>query len=231
MNSKVWLILSSILLISTHLQADDSGYGNRQFTFNPGNGMGDMFNPMRNFFGGSNRYSDDYYNHPYAPPTAYPPGYGYPGAAYGYPPVNPAYPPQPQVGGYPSFPPVQQPQAPTTDKKGSQTPPPAYSHPTSNQPVYGEQYRFRPLESSEPAAIERPRDSATERAEYASPPVQQQAPAPISYPSSQPQAEQASIPRSSHAMEQSYSPAIEPTAGTQQGQMKFRPLDQPGYSE
>ncbi|MES9969381.1 MAG: hypothetical protein ABW092_05060 [Candidatus Thiodiazotropha sp.] len=204
MNSRVWLVLSTILLISTSLQADDYGYDNRQFTINPGDAMGGMFNPMRNFFGGSNRYPDNYYDYRYAPPTTYAPGYGYPGTTYGYPPVYP--------GGYPSFQPLQQqqthqqPQAPTTEKRDVQTQVPAYTHPTPTQPVYEERYRFRPLDSGEPAA-------------------------PLNETSPQPPAPQATLPRNRGAMEQYYSPAIEATGGGQQQQMKFRPLDKPGYSE
>jgi hypothetical protein len=219
MKSKIWLLISGTLLISTHLQADDKDYSNRQFNVNPGNMMDGMFNPMRNFFGGSNRYSDDYYNYRYAPPPAYQPGYGYgygyQGAPYGYPPVNPGYQPLPQTGGYPSNTPPHQspaaalsqqpPQAPTSSSYA-----PDSSGAASGKSTYSEHFRFRPLDTSE---------QATEGREISPPSVQQ--PATYSnYPATQQPLDQTTEAQ-----------GMQIQSGSQMGQLKFRPLDKPDYTE
>jgi hypothetical protein len=210
MKSKIWLLISGTLLISTHLQADDD-YSDRQFNVNPGNMMGGMFNPMRSFFGGSNRYSDDYYNYRYAPPPTYQPGYGYPAAPYGYPPVNPSYQPMPQTGGYPSNIPVQQTSTAATRAQPSQAPASSnYTPAPSGQPTYSEHFRFRPLDTGE---------QPTQRTEI-SPPSAQQAATPSNYPAT---------PQSSNQTSDAQSMMIPPES--QMGQLKFRPLDKPGYSE
>ncbi|MEW8070838.1 MAG: hypothetical protein AB2792_15055 [Candidatus Thiodiazotropha sp.] len=230
MKSKVWLLISGALLISIHLQADDSDYSNRQFSVNPGNMMGGMFNPMRNFFGGSNRYSDDYYNYRYTPPPAYQPGYGYPGAAHGYPPVHPGFQPLPQAGGYSTSNPRQQPPAPTVNAEPPQTPStPSYGPAVSDQPVYGEQFRFRPLNNEQLTG--KTMQATTKGGAEISVPATGQPLAPLSYPATQQPVDQTTGTQGMHSMEQNFRPNPQLPSGTQQNQMKFRPLDKPGYSE
>ncbi|PVV08337.1 MAG: hypothetical protein B6D72_16615 [gamma proteobacterium symbiont of Ctena orbiculata] len=218
MKTKVWLIVSGTLLIANQLHAGDPGYDNRQLSINPGNMMDGMFNPMNSFFGGSDRYPNDYYNYRYAPPPAYPPVYGHPGTDYGYPPVHPGYQSLPQTGGYPSPPaPAQQPQPSTVNVEP--TPPPAYNRAPSVPPGYAEKYRFRPLEATEPAVENKggspyPQESAPQSGYSAAPPMGQTA-----------------APQSRHAMEGGYGPSMGSQPQTQESQMKFRPLDQPGYTE
>lgn len=222
MKTQVWPIVSAILLISTPSFAGDPGYNDfsdntRQFNINPGNMADGMFNPMRNFFGGSDRYSNDYYDYRYAPPPAYPPGYGYPGSAYPYAPVYPGYQAPPQAGGY--APPAQQPPAPTLHKQ-----PPApvstYRPAPVKQPVFGEKYRFRPLESSDPSTG----NEITE-------PPHQEPPVPSEYSATGQASQYNTVPPGSPAPQHSYRPALEPGLETQQQQMIFRPLDKPGYSQ
>jgi hypothetical protein len=197
MKSKIWLIISGAYLISIHLQADESDYGTRQFTINPGNVMDGMFNPMRNMFGGSNRYSDDYYNYRYAPPPPYLPGYGYPGQ-------NPAYQFSPQQGGmYPLYEPRQQAPAPSVSAPPPQAPPASDYIPTAPaEPTYYEQFRFRPLEKSEISTQMPPAETAEVRRDQG-----------ILTP------------------QQGYEPSLVIPPETGASQMKFRPLDKPGYSE
>ncbi|MES9950968.1 MAG: hypothetical protein ABW118_18570 [Candidatus Thiodiazotropha sp.] len=222
MKSKIWLLISGALLISTHLQADDSDYSNRQFNVNPGNMMGGMFNPMRNFFGGSNRYSDDYYNYRHVPPPGYHPGYGYPGAAYGYPPVYPGYQPQQHAGGNPANTPTQQTPTAAVDVKPPQTPPVSgYGSTVSDRPDYDGGFRFRPLNSDKLST-----DSAETPAT-----VTPQSPAPLGYPATRQPAGQTAGAQGMQTMQQSYKPSMEAQYGTQESQMKFRPLDKPGFSE
>jgi hypothetical protein len=213
MKSKIWLLISGALLISTHLQADENDYSNRQFNVNPGNMMDGMFNPMRSFFGGSNRYSDDYSNYRYAPPPAYQPGYGYsyPAAPYGYPPVNPSYQPMPRAGGYPSNIPAQQ--TPTAASRAQPPQAPASSShtpATSGQPTYSEHFRFRPLDTGA---------QPTQRTEISMPSAQQPA-ALLNYPPTQQPSNQTTATQ-----------GIQIPTESQTGQLKFRPLDKPGYSE
>ncbi|MBT3016933.1 MAG: hypothetical protein N0E58_07975 [Candidatus Thiodiazotropha endolucinida] len=231
MKSKIWLLISGTLLISTHLQADDSDYSNRQFNVNPGNMMGGMFNPMRNFFGGSNRYSDDYYNYRHAPPPGYHPGYGYPGAAYGYPPVYPGYQPQPHAGSQPANTPAQQTPTAAVDAKPPQAPPVSgYGSTVSDQPVYGEGFRFRPLNSGEQATDKTIPATTTGSTEIPTK-VTPQSPAPLGYPAARQPAGQTAGTLGAQTMQQSYKPSQEAQYGTQESQMKFRPLDKPGFSE
>jgi hypothetical protein len=191
MKSKIWLLISGACLISIHLQADESDYGNRQFTINPGNVMDGMYNPMRNLFGGR-----------YAPPHPYQPGYAYPGAGYGYPPPHPGY--QPQGGVYPSYSPTQQLPAPSLGAQPSQTPAASdYSSATTPaEPTYYEQFRFRPLDKS---------DVSTGMAPKA--------------------AHETTGDQSILTPQQGYEPSLAMPPGTEAGQMKFRPLDKPGYTE
>jgi hypothetical protein len=223
MKSKMWLLISGVLLISAHLLADDRDYSNRQFNVNPGNMVDGMFNPMRGFFGGSNRYSDDYYNRRYAPPPAYQPGYGYgygyPGAPYGYPPVNPGYQPLPQTGGYPTNIPPQHPPAATAGAQPHQTPASSsYTPAPSAQPGYSEHFRFRPLDTAEQPV------GGTET----SPPSARQPAAPPSYPATQ---QPSGRDIGTQTLKQGYGTDGQIPSGSQTGQLKFRPLDQPGYSE
>lgn len=220
MKTKVWLICSATLLISTQAHAVDPGYGdpsgsNRQFNVNPGNMMNGMFNPMHNFFGGSDRYSNDYYNYRYPVPPAYAPGYGYPGAAY--PPVYPGYQPPPQAGGYAPTPSAQQPPAaPAT----TQPPAPTYRAAPSTQPVYGEKYRFRPLHSDDTSTAV-PLDESPYQVPQA----------PTGYSATGQAARGSSVPSSPYSTGPDYGPAIETAPGTQERRMIFRPLDKPGYSQ
>ncbi|MEW8425211.1 MAG: hypothetical protein AB2654_06525 [Candidatus Thiodiazotropha sp.] len=216
MKTMAWLIVSGTLLISNQLHGGDPGYDNRQFTVNPGNMMDGMFNPMNSFFGGSDRYPYDHYNYRHAPPPAYPPAYGHPGTSYGYPPVYPGYQSLPQTGGYSTPPaPVQQPQPPTANVEPA--PPAAYNQAPSAQPGYAEKYRFRPLDATEPAAENKGGSPSPREA------------APLSgYPPAPPM-DQTAAPQSRHAMEGGYGPSR--GSQTQESQMKFRPLDKPGYTE
>lgn len=239
MKTKVWpvkrqhniygvLAVSGTLLISTLSHAADPGYNDsagdsRQFNINPGNMMDGMVNPMRNFFGGSDRYSNDYYNYRYAPPPAYaPPGYGYPGTAYPYPPGYPGYPgyqPPSHVGGYASPPSAQQPPAASVN---TQPPPPVstFRPAPSEQPAYTEQYRFRPLDST---------DQPT-GGPIAGPTYQESIP-PTGYSATRQAVPPGAVPPGSHTMEPGYGPNFVPGSGTQEQRMIFRPLDKPGYSE
>lgn len=223
MKSKIWLLISGALLTLTHLQADDGDYSNRQFSVNPGNMADGMFNPMRNFFGGSNRYYGDYYNYRYAPPAAYQRGYGYPGTAYyGYPPVYPGYQPLPQTGGYPSNAPAQQSPAAALSAQPPQAPASSsFTPPASSQTTYSEQFHFRPLDSSE---------QPTQGAEPP-PPSTQQSFTPLNYPATQQFSDHTAGTQDMHTRDQNYRSNMEKAPGSEAGQMKFRPLDQPGYSE
>ncbi|MGD8913205.1 MAG: hypothetical protein PVJ68_10755 [Candidatus Thiodiazotropha sp.] len=224
MKSKIWLLISGALLTSSHLQADDGDYSNRQFSVNPGNMVDGMFNPMRGFFGGSNRYSDDYYKYRYAPPPAYQPGYGYgyPGSAYGYPPVYPGYQPLPQTGGYPSNIPAQQPPAAAISTQPPQAPASSgFAPPASGQANYSEQYHFRPLDSSEQPT----------QGTVLSSPTTQQSHTPLNYPTTQQFPDQSAETQDMITRDQTYRSNLEKAPGSEAGQMKFRPLDKPGYSE
>ncbi|MEW8505999.1 MAG: hypothetical protein AB2598_04805 [Candidatus Thiodiazotropha sp.] len=218
MKTMVWLTVSATLLIASQLQAEDSGYDNRQFTINPGNMMNGMFNPMNSFFSGSDRYPNDYYNYRYAPPPAYPPAYGYPGAGYGYPPAHPGYQAPPRTGGYPTpAPAAQQPQPSTANAQPA--PPAAHDQASPVHSGYAEKYRFRPLDANEPAANNS--NSATNPQDSAPPPV---------YPSPPPVG-QAAAPLNPHSADGGYGPGQGSRSSIQESQMKFRPLDKPGYVE
>jgi hypothetical protein len=194
MKTKIWLLFSGACLISTHPQADNSDYASRQFNINPGNVMEGMYNPMRNFFGGSNRYPDNYYRSRSAPPPPYHPGYGYPGAGYGYPPTNPGYQPLPQRGVYPSY--------SATPEAAPQTPPASgYDTTVPGEPTHYENFRFRPLDNSGISA-----DTA-----------------PQTVP-------ETTVDQGGLTPQQGYEPSLTMPQGAEADQMKFRPLDQPGYT-
>lgn len=207
MKSKIWLLIGGACLITTHPMADDSNYDTRQMTINPGNVMDGMFNPMRNFFGGSNRYSEDYHNYRYAPPPYHQPGYGYPGAGYGYPP--PGYQPPPLEGAYPSYSPTRQAPAPRVSAQPPvtaeppQTPPsPGYGPTPAAEPTYYKQFRFRPLDKSGTSAD-----------------ISPQVPP-------EPTGDQAIL-----TPQRGYEPSLAIPPGAEAGQMKFRPLDKPGGTD
>jgi hypothetical protein len=202
MKYKIWLLFSGACLISTHLQADDSDYASRQFNINPGNVMDGMFNPMRNFFGGSNRYADDYYNYRSAPPLPYHPGYGYPGAGYGYPPAIPGYRPLPQGGIYPSYSPNPQPPAPMISEESPQTPSAAaYDTSVPAEPTQYEKFRFRPLDNKGMSADMTPRNAS-----------------------------ESNVDQGVLTPQQGYESTLTMPQGAEVDQLKFRPLDQPGYT-
>jgi hypothetical protein len=202
MKTNIWLLFSGACLISTHLQADDSAYTNRQFNINPGNVMDGMFNPMRNLFGGSNRYPDDYYQYRSIPPPPYHPGYGYSGAGYGYPPANPGYRPLPQGSIYPSYSQTPQAPAPRISEESPQIPPTSGNNTTvPAEPTHYENFRFRPLDNSE-----------------------------ISVDTASQTAPETTVEQGFLTPQQGYEPSLTMPQGAEANQMKFRPLDQPGYT-
>jgi hypothetical protein len=196
---------------------DNSDNGNREFHFNPGNVMNRMPNPMQNFFGSSNRRYNGYEDR-YVPPPAYPPAYAYPGyqpqAGYGY-----GY-PYPQAAPQVSPPPAP---APETGRARVEQPPAAAQY---RAPENVEGYRFRPMQevTTPPAREEMPVGSQT----Y--PPQQNQAP--TEYPSYQPLQEPLA-PITTPEPQVAPAPVAKsaPETITHEGKsLKFRPLDQPGYS-
>ncbi|MCU7930426.1 MAG: hypothetical protein KZQ90_06470 [Candidatus Thiodiazotropha sp. (ex Codakia rugifera)] len=260
MRCMVWPTVCCTLLITTHLQAGEPQYessnSGRQFNVNPGHMMNGMPNPMRNMFGGSNRYRDGYDNYRYAPPPppGYPPVYGYPGNPYPQPPLNYGYPGQIPNSGHPALPqgdpqpqtpavaPVQ-PQPTTTEhvnnRPNRQQSPVAT---TTYQPVHQESYRFRPLDTMQPTEKESPVTAVPVKA--AAQPVitkdpQQQTPviqqplAPFSYPADKVQeTEQLPLSPQKQATQTTYAPQTETSPiGQEDKTMRFRPLDKPGYSQ
>ncbi|MCU7945335.1 MAG: hypothetical protein KZQ72_01600 [Candidatus Thiodiazotropha sp. (ex Cardiolucina cf. quadrata)] len=260
MRCMVWPIICSTLLITADLQAGEPQYessnSGRQFNVNPNNMMNGMPNPMRNMFGGSNRYRDGYDNYRYAPPPppGYPPVYGYPGNPYPQPPVPYSYPgqipnsghsalpqgsPQPQM---PAAAPVQ-PQPTTTgyvNNRPNRPQPPVAT--TTYQPTYQESYRFRPLDTMQPTDENSP-VTMTPVKEAVQPvitedpqqpaPVTQRPLAPLSYPSYKAQeTEQPPLSPQKQPTQTTYAPQTEALPIDQDDQMmRFRPLDKPGYSQ
>jgi hypothetical protein len=197
--------------------SDDGDSGNREFHFNPGNVMNRMPNPMQNFFGSSNRRYYGYEDR-YAPPPAYPPTYGYPGyppqAGYGY-----GYP-------YPQAVPQVAPAAPPSPEAGTaQVEQPAAAKYRAPENVEG--YRFRPMQEVTPTPVreEMPATSQSYPSQQIQPPVEypsyqpmQEPLAPITTP--EPLAAPAPVAKSA------------PETITHEGKtLKFRPLNQPGYSQ
>lgn len=249
------ILMASSLCLAVPALAQDSysGYdsdGNtRQFNFNPGNMMNGVGNPMRNMFGSSRRNYDDY-GYPGAgyPPPAYPPAYGYPAyqAPYpGYAQPNQIAPAQATPYNYPSAVPLPAepaaqpaPQAPAYDRQPAAA---QQYRPGFSQPDPASQYRFRPLDAtaeenrplqSSPVAPMTPpqpmapataapnRAQAEPLAPLSYPPAQpaDQPLAPITYPEAPPPA-----PASPPPMTQA--PAVQSDPN-----LRFRPLDKPGYS-
>ncbi|MCU7893176.1 MAG: hypothetical protein KZQ78_16950 [Candidatus Thiodiazotropha sp. (ex Ustalcina ferruginea)] len=239
MRCRVWPIICSTLLITAHLQAGEPQYessnSGRRFNVNPGNMMNGMPNPMRNMFGGSNRYRGNYDNYRYAPPPppGYPPVYGYPGNPYPQPPINYSYPGQmpnsghsalPQGGPQPQTPaaaPVQ-PQ-PTTTGYVNNRPnrPQPHVATTTYQPAYQESYRFRPLDTMQPTE-ENPPVTVTPVKEVITEDPQQPAQ----------ETEQPPLSPQKQPTQTTYAPQTEALPIDQDDQMmRFRPLDKPGYSQ
>ena len=221
----IWGLLPACSLLMAQDYYGPTGDGDREtreFNFNPGNMMNRMPNPMQNFFGSSNRRYDGYPEGRYAPPPAYPPAYGYPthqppaGYGYGYPypqtaPVQAA--PTPAA---PTPTPTQKPQAVRSEPKPSA---PEYRLPGNMQG-----YRFRPMDNQA--------DTKKEDIKTAAPVPQQEALAPIE-PSSIGRMQEPLAPFTyPEATETKPPPAkLLPETVTHEGRtMKFRPLDQPGYT-
>ncbi len=231
----------------------DADNTTRQFNFNPGDMMNGMGNPMRNFFGSSNRRYNDYPSGGYAPP-AYPPAYGYPAypgyqtpyPGYGDPAQPPAAPEYPATHAAPSGQPFQ-----VAPPAASRMPPPAYGaappaatnyQPMVANPDQSAPYRFRPLEETapppvqdslqqrppEPTAMPQPREVAPPAAGY-----REAAPlAPLTYPQESGYPE----PLAPLTYPEAEAPAPAPQVEMRDSRiqpdpnLKFRPLDKPGYS-
>jgi hypothetical protein len=254
------ILLATSLCLAAPVTAQEpySGYGsdgnNRQFNFNPGNMMNGMGNPMRNMFGSSGRGYDDY-GYPGAgyPPPAYPPTYGYPAyqAPYpGYAQPNQVAPDPAQAThySYPSALPVPaEPAAPPASQASVYNRPPAAAQqyrPGFNQPDPASQYRFRPLEADAAVKESLPAQPAAEAT--MAPPSQQLAPtpavpspaqasplAPLSYPPAQYAGQPLapiSYPESTPQAPASPPPVTQAPAVQSDPDLRFRPLDKPGYS-
>ncbi|MEW8625270.1 MAG: hypothetical protein AB2551_05925 [Candidatus Thiodiazotropha sp.] len=219
-----WLSLCTLIILgSTDLSAEGD---TRQFNVNPGNMMGGMMNPMRNMFGGYDRNQGRYYDNydsPYYAPQAYPyypqgygayPGTGYPQAPAGYGAPSAQYPANPYQ--QPMEPAAQTPAYPEQAAPVYQQPQPVMQPATPYANAPQEQFHFRPMDqqstvqdSTPPATSLYPQPQTTEprggQGYYSSP-----APSAASaYPQGYQQ--QPQVP-------------VDPS-------MKFRPLDQPGYSQ
>ncbi|MES9941959.1 MAG: hypothetical protein ABW104_10850 [Candidatus Thiodiazotropha sp. 6PLUC2] len=232
-----WLTVFTLLVLgASELSAEDQQTG-RHFNVNPNNMMGGMMNPMRNMFGGYDRDRGGYNNYnntPYYGPQAYPgypQGQPYPGG-YAQPPASYNTP----AAQYPANPgyqqPVQQP-SPTPSYREQASPRYQPAPATGSTKQYGsapqEQFRFRPIEQQAAAqnsaqTLNTPYQQAptsaaqTPSAYYNSPTSPQGIQQPPAYQSSS-EGASASYTPYNEATEQ-----LEPT-------MKFRPLDQPGYSQ
>ncbi|MEJ2619481.1 MAG: hypothetical protein P8163_04320 [Candidatus Thiodiazotropha sp.] len=213
-----WLSLCPLLILgSMDLYAEGD---TRQFNVNPGNMMDGMMNPMRNMFGGydrnQGRYNDGYDNPYYGRQSYphYPQGYNaYPGSTYPQAPAGYGAP----TTQYPANSGYQQPLQPAVPQSPSylQQAAPEYQQPqTMPQPTpYSnaprEQFHFRPL------------DQQPTTQEYQQPPVTS------AYPQTQGGAGYYNSPTPSTGP-QGYQ---QPPQVTVDPSMKFRPLDQPGYSQ
>jgi len=233
-------LASAAMAQDPYSPAYESDNTTRQFNFNPGDMLNNMGNPMRNLFGSSSRGYDNYPNGRYTPP-AYGPGYGYPAypgyqppATYGYPPQQPVYSsPYGYAPSYASPPPVEP--APAPQPAYSQAPPPPADYSPGMGGAAQDQYRFRPLEAEEyPAAGLAPSPAgvgdtwpspAYGTAEPPPSSYPDYTPAQPAYPQTYPQTypEAASMPKApTEPLQQSWVP--------QDPNVKFRPLDKPGYS-
>ena len=238
----------------------ESDGNNRHFNFNPGNMMNSMSNPMRSMFGSSRRNYDDYgYPGAGYPPPAYPPAYGYPGyqaapyPGYGHPNQPAPAPAQATPYAYPSA--VPAPAAPATPYQAqpqaqptpAQERPPAAAQqykPDFSQPDSNSNYRFRPLDGTAAPAARTTAPAPVEDATAA--PAQQVAPAsgaaapvlstpmaPFSYPPAKPAEEPMapiSYPDPAPSAPASPPPMTQAPAATADPDLRFRPLDKPGYS-
>jgi len=244
MKRRLFPFAISLMLTSGAMAQDlyspsyESDNTTRQFNFNPGNMMNSMSNPMRNMFGSSSRGYDDYPNGRYTPP-AYAPGYGYPAypgypppaAAYGYPPQQPAYPaPYGYAPAYGS--PAQAEPAPAPEPVYEPTPPPVVDYSPRMGGPDQDAYRFRPLDAGEyptPGTAMTPDPGVA--SDWPAPTYGTPEPAPSGYPQYTPEApaypqnrlDAASLPTA---------PAPPPPSSwtPEDPNVKFRPLDKPGYS-
>ncbi|MET0089397.1 MAG: hypothetical protein ABW068_05130 [Candidatus Thiodiazotropha sp.] len=160
-----WLALSVLSVLNIPASLADDGQDSRQFNFNPGNMMGGMMNPMRGMFNGTDRdrgYYDNYYANPsYYGPPGYPGEYGYPGGAYAQP--YPGY-----ANGYPGYYAAPQPvpqELPSVRQQPDREPAPTYYEPQEAPPTYWQQpskdaYSFRPMDSQPDAGGGYPETSA-----------------------------------------------------------------------
>jgi hypothetical protein len=207
---------------------------------------------MRNFFGSSGRRNSDYPAGGYAPP-AYPPAYGYPSyPGYQAPYPGYGYPAQPQVP--PTYPTANvAPSMPAQVAPGAQPmpQPPAYgtapSEASGYQPMFANpdpatHYRFRPLEeTSSPPAQESqqqrlPVPNATPQPPQVAPPTagyrKPEPLAPPAYPEANSYPEPLAPLTYPEAETATPAPKVEmrDTGIQQDPNLRFRPLDQPGYS-
>ena len=216
-----WLSLCTLIILgSTDLFAEGD---TRQFNVNPGNMMGGMMNPMRNMFGGYDRNQGRYYDNydsPYYAPQAYPyypqgygayPGTGYPQAPTGYGVPSAQYPANP---GYqqPMEPAVQTPAYPEQAAPVYQQPQPVMQPATPYANAPQEQFHFRPMD--QPSTMQNSAQPASPT--YAQPQIAEPQGGSAYYASPAPSAAQ--------GYQQQPQVPVDPT-------MKFRPLDQPGYSQ
>lgn len=233
-----WLTVCALLILRSTQLFGEGQQDTRHFNFNPNNLMGGMVNPMQNIFNGSNRNQggyNNYYNDPYYPAQPYPyypQSYGQPPTSYGAPStpysVNPGYQQQPAA------------QNPGHSEQAApvyQQAPAPRATTTYNSSPQG-QYKFRPMD--------RPPASDNSAQNLSMPHLQP--------PSYEPQATTgyypAPNPSAASNYPQGYQQSPQPPAypsNTQGGisnnapysgayiqadpSMKFRPLDQPGYSQ
>jgi hypothetical protein len=216
-----WLLVCTLLLFSCSPLFGEEQSG-RHFNFNPGNMMDGMVNPMRNMFSGYGRdqgpYSDYY---PYGAPQGYPyypQNYRYPSGYYPQPPVGYGTP----ATQYPTYPVYQQPvqpapQAPNYTEqqaKPNYQPTPA-AKPTSPYPSPPrEQFIFRPMEQ-QPSLPDSGQQTGT--------PYQQTPNLPT-----RPDYRYNPTPVEDSGYQQAYPQSTQVPVDQR---MKFRPLDQPGYSQ
>jgi hypothetical protein len=202
----IWLAICvlSFLALPIMLSADEYQDG-RHFSVNPGDMMGGMMNPMRDMFGGYDR-DRGYYN-------AYPPTY-YPPRAYPQYPSKYAYPGmahgQPYSGYAPASPYYQA--------------PPGYQ-PNIDAPNYPSEPSVHqtPYPPSEQAATEPPYRSSpsAERPFHFRPMEPLQAETPPAYPEAKTEVQS----------KKTYPSQSAKTSNPVESRLKFRPLDQPGYSQ
>ncbi|MCU7853194.1 MAG: hypothetical protein KZQ80_13385 [Candidatus Thiodiazotropha sp. (ex Monitilora ramsayi)] len=247
MKRHLWPIAWSIFLASSPVTAQDlyspsyeNDTENREFHFNPNNVMNRMPNPMQGIFGSSNRRYNSYPSGRYAPPPAYPPGYGYP--AY-QPPTGYGYGTAP--GGYANTltpPAVSRPKPQPVIAPENKAPYQAQSLPKPEYQAPGtmQGYRFRPMDNqADPsknntvdtaAPTQPPAPLSTIPSMVTAPP--QEPLAPMTYPPAL-AAPEPLAPLTYPDTQKDTAPPIKkaPETVTHEGRtMKFRPLDQPGYT-